>query len=280
MNRWVPVVILCALAPVVAAAQGGLLATSAASSIEGGAGGGLSPWAVLTGYATRDELGGSAFATHLDTGDYSLTTAGAAVNFRNRVELSAARQSLDVSVLGAAVDELEQTVVSAKLKLTGDLVYGPWPQTTLGIQYKDHGQADIVTALGAAEASGTDIYLSSTRLILDGLFGRSTLISGTVRATAANQAGLLGFGNAAGDSRELVFEAALGVFLTREWLLAGEYREKPDQLSFAGEDHWRDVFLAWFPNKTWSAVAAWVDLGDIAGRPDQEAWYLSVQVSF
>ena len=55
-----------------------------------------------------------------------------------------------------------------------------------------------------------------------------------------------------------------------------EYRQKPDNLSFAREEDWNDVFIAWFPNKHINVTAAWADLGDIAGVKDQQGWYLSL----
>ncbi len=58
-----------------------------------------------------------------------------------------------------------------------------------------------------------------------------------------------------------------------------EYRQKPDNLSFAREDDWYDVFVGWFPTKRVSLVAAWSDLCSIAGLDDQKGLYLSLQVS-
>ena len=86
-----------------ALADGQLLATGGVSTIEGSAGGGVVPWAVLAGYGTSDEWGGSAFASTLNTGDYRLDVAGGALTFNNRLELSLARQSLRLSTLGPAL---------------------------------------------------------------------------------------------------------------------------------------------------------------------------------
>ncbi len=272
--------IAISVVPVAVIADGGLLATSGANPIEGGSGGGLTPWATLTGYATRSEIGGSVFLTHLDSDDFSFSTGGAAVNFYNRLELSAARQSLDISELNTPVNDLEQTVIGAKLKLGGDLIFGRMPQTALGVQYKRHHQGDFVRALGAEDDSTVDVYISSTRLFLDGLLGRSILANATLRSTEANQTGLLGYGSQSDSSRDLVLEGTVGIFLTRELMISYEYRQKPDNLAFAGEDDWQDVFISYFPNKSIAVIAAWVDLGSIAGQDDQNAWYLSVQGTF
>lgn len=48
---------------------------------------------------------------------------------------------------------------------------------------------------------------------------------------------------------------------------------------FAREDDWYDVFLGWFPSKRFSVVAAWSDLGSIAGLDDQRGLYVSLQIS-
>ena len=97
--------ILIALACLPAAqADGRLLATGGAMQIEGAAGGGLVPWAVLAGYGTRDEYGGTFAITRVDTGDYNLDMLGAAFTFRNRVEISYARQDLDLGTLGLALE--------------------------------------------------------------------------------------------------------------------------------------------------------------------------------
>ena len=66
-----------------------------------------------------------------------------------------------------------------------------------------------------------------------------------------------------------------------------EFRAKPDNLnqSVLGtgalkEDDWKDVFIAWAPNKHFSLTAAWVDLGRIAPALQprrQTGSYLSAQ---
>ena len=76
--------------------DGRLLATGGATQIEGSAGGGIVPWAVLSGYGTAGQHGGTAFATRVDTGDYALTSYGAAYAWDNRLELSYARQRFEL----------------------------------------------------------------------------------------------------------------------------------------------------------------------------------------
>ncbi|HEX5129404.1 MAG TPA: DUF3034 family protein, partial [Usitatibacter sp.] len=70
-----------ALACLAFGAQAGdrLLATGGAQMIEGAAGSGLVPWAVIAGYGTNRQVGGSAFYTRVETDDFELDTGGIAV---------------------------------------------------------------------------------------------------------------------------------------------------------------------------------------------------------
>ncbi|ODS62501.1 DUF3034 family protein [Arenimonas sp. SCN 70-307] len=276
--------VLLAAGPAWAGAGGRLLATGGATQVEGSAGGGIVPWAVLAGYGTREQQGGTAFYTRVDTGDYALDAWGAAWTFRNRLELSVARQRFDLGELQRRLalpwDALEQDVFGAKLRLGGDLVYTRMPQLSLGLQHKRLRDGTLPLALGARDDAGTDIYLAASKLFLDGPGGRQWLASGTLRSTRANQMGLLGHGGDRDGGRALVFEGSLAVVLDPSWVVGVEYRQKPDNLGFASEDDWKDAFVAWFPNKHVAVVAAWADLGGIATLDGQRGGYLSVQVGF
>ncbi|AOY62516.1 DUF3034 family protein [Xanthomonas citri pv. glycines] len=266
------------------AGDGRLLATGGVSMIEGSSGGGIVPWATLSGYGTRDELGTVAFATHVDSGDYRLDVQGAALTVGNRLELSLARQRLDLGTLqdqlGLPWNALGQDVFGAKVRLAGDLVYGHAPQVSLGVQYKRLRNGTLPLAIGARDDHGTDIYLSASRLLLQGAAGYQLLLNGALRATRANQAGLLGFGGDRRNSYRLVPEVSAAVVLSPSWAVGVEYRDKPNNLGFAREQAWADAFVAWFPNKHVSLTAAWADLGDIATLADQRGPYLSLQVAF
>lgn len=266
------------------AGDGRLLATGGATQIEGAAGGGLVPWAVIAGYGTREQHGGTAFYSRVDTGDFALDSFGVAYGFGNRLELSLARQRFDLGALqrqlGLPVGVFHQDVFGAKLRLAGDLVYTAMPQISLGVQYKRHRDFAIPRTVGARDDHGTDIYIAVSKLFLAGAGGYNLLLNGTLRSTRANQIGLLGFGGDREAGRSLVLEASAAVFMGPHWAFGVEYRQKPDNLSFAREDDWRDVFVAWFPSKHVAVVAAWTDLGSIATLPDQRGGYLSLQVSY
>jgi hypothetical protein len=266
------------------AGDGRLLATGGATQVEGAAGGGIVPWAVLAGYGTRDQDGGTAFYTRVDTGDYALDAWGVAWTFRNRLELSLARQRFDLGELQRRLalpwDALEQDVFGAKLRLGGDLVYTAMPQLSLGVQRKRLRDGALPLAVGARDDAGTDVYLSASKLFLDGAAGHQLLLNATLRSTRANQMGLLGHGGDRRNRRSLVFEGSAAVVWDPGWVVGIEYRQKPDNLGFAGEDRWLDAFVAWFPNKHVAVVGAWADLGSIAGLDGQGGPYLSVQLSY
>ena len=260
------------------------LATGAVTQIEGTAGGGIVPMAVLAGYADREQHGGSAFTSRVKTDDYSLSVFGAAYNWRNRIEFSAAQQNFDLSTLSEALSlghqELRQNIFGIKVRVTGDLLYTPQPQIAVGVLYKRQLDFNIPEAVGAEQDDDIDVYVAASKLFLGGFFGRNLLLNGVVRASRANQGGLVGFGGDKEDTHQLLGEASAGVFLNKHWLINGEYRQMPDNLSFAEQKDWSDVFIAWFPNKQWSVTTARVDLGDIATLEDQTGWYLSVEGSF
>lgn len=266
------------------AGDGRLLATGGATQVEGSAGGGIVPWAVLSGYGTAGQHGGTAFATRVDTGDYALTSYGAAYAWDNRLELSYARQRFELGELQRRLSlptgRFDAEVIGAKLRLGGDLVYTTMPQVALGVQYKRQLDFAIPRAVGARDDRGIDVYLSASKLFLAAVDDRHMLLNATVRSTRANQAGLLGFGGDRKTGRSLVLETSAAVLLDPHWAVGVEYRQKPDNLGFAREDDWRDVFVAWFPNKHVAVVAAYADLGSIATLDRQRGAYLSLQASF
>jgi hypothetical protein len=63
--------VLCCL-PLLVRAGDRLEWTGAVTQIEGAAGGGLVPWALIGGLGTEDEIGATGFATYVSTGDFSL----------------------------------------------------------------------------------------------------------------------------------------------------------------------------------------------------------------
>jgi hypothetical protein len=139
-------------------------------------------------------------------------------------------------------------------------------------------------ALGA-KTDGVDIYLSATKLLL----AQGVLLNGTLRATKANQNGLLGFGGTGHTAYKLQPEVSVAWLLRKDLAIGAEYRAKPDNLnpSLLGdglrEDDWKDLFVAWAPTKHVSLTLAYVDLGRIVpavATKRQTGTYLSAQFAF
>lgn len=278
------------------AGRGKLLLTGGVSSVEGAAGGGLTPWAITGSYATEGEIGGTAFVTGAKTRNDSLAAYGMAVGIHDRIELSIARQEFDakdnLAPLGLTRLRLGQDILGIKLHVAGDAVLDSdtlLPQVAVGLQHKkvDAGALGptLFGPLGARD-SGTDVYVSATKLFL----AHGLLVNVTLRATRANQTGLLGFGGAHAQRRKLQPEISVARLLSPRVAVGAEFRAKPDNLSRsvlgAGalkETPWWDVFVAWAPTKDVSMTAAFVDLGKIAPALQprrQTGAYLSVQLAF
>jgi hypothetical protein len=281
---------------------GKLLLTGGVSSVEGAAGGGISPWAVIGSQATEGEVGVSTFVSRAVTRDYGLSAYGVAVGVHDRFELSAARQDFNTgntgTLLGLPGLRLKQNVLGAKLRVAGDAVLDSdslMPQIAVGVQFKNlqsTGLDGTLDALGA-KRHGTDVYVSATKLFL----AQGILVNGTLRATQANQGGLLGFGarlGGADNGHELQPEISVAYLINSRLAVGVEYRAMPDKLRRAGAaaglgdglraDDWMDIFIAWAPSKNVSLTAAYVDLGRIVPattqRRKQTGVYLSAQVAF
>ena len=261
---------------------GKLLLTRGVTSVDGTGGGGIVPWALITGNETERGIGASAFITAAHLPDYTLTTFGGAAGFYDRLELSYAHQTFDTGDTGALLGigegyEFGQDIFGAKLRIAGDAVYDQdrWmPQVAIGALYKSADDEPLLQALGADSANGTEFYVSATKLILE----HSLLLNGTLRYSDANQNGLLGFGGM--DDAGLYPEFSVGYLLSRRLVVGGEYRAKPDALGFAREDDWFDLYAVYALNDTVSLTAAWADLGSIATFDNQRGLYVSLQLGF
>jgi Protein of unknown function (DUF3034) len=289
-------------APTAQAETGKLLLTGGVSSIDGAAGGGLTPWAVIGSNASAGEVGATAHFSRAITTDYSLNTYGAVLGIHDRVELSVARQDLKTGITGVLLGlpglHLRQTIVGGKVKIAGDAVLDSdtWmPQIAGGLEFKslDSGGLDPTLSALGAKRSGVDAYVSATKLFL----AQGVLVSGTLRATKANQNGLLGFGATLGGANNgysLQPEISVALLLRKNWAIGAEYRKMPNRLQTAGQaaglgdglraQDWTDLFVAWAPSKNLSVTLAYVDLGTIVpattAKRRQKGSYLSVQAGF
>jgi hypothetical protein len=277
--------------------EGKLLLTAGFSDLEGAGGGGLVPLALIGGYGSDGSWGASAHFTTIVLRDFQLQAYGAAAGLFDRIELGYTRQRLDVT--GTALDGLgvRQDVYTLKVRLLGNAVYDQdsWlPQIALGADYQHNDGIKEGAAVGApglvsptqapinARAEhAADYYLAATKIFLS----QSLVLNAVVRATKANQFGLLGFGGDRKGGYSLEPEAMAAYLLTRQLAVGGEFRAGPHNLSVdAQSDAW-DIFGAWTPTKNISLVAAYLDLGGILGPATgvthhQAGPYLSLQLGF
>ena len=276
--------------------QGKLLLTGGVIEVDGAGGGGLVPWAMITGYGTRDSVGANAHETFVNTSDFRLNSYGAAVGLLDRVELSFNRHDLTITADGTGLPlngvRIGQDIFGLKVKIIGDIVYDQGsavPEISLGLQYKSSngirggvfGSGIKPTDLGAKANDGTDFYVAFSKLLL----AESLFVNGTIRATKANEFGLLGFGGDRKDGYRPEFEGSVGYLVNRKVAIGGEVRTKPHNLTLDNEKAAWDLFVAWAPIKTVSVVAAYLNLGKILDGPagyssTQQGPYVSLQVGF
>lgn len=250
-----------------------VIATGGATTIEANSGGGIVPWATINGYSSSDEWSINTVAGRVGVDDFTLDTLGLGASFNNQWELSFARQKFSLDSIGG---ELRQDVLGLKYKVAGELLYTAMPQISIGAQLKKNRDFALPSAVGAGDDSGYEVYVAATKVFFDAIAGRNLLLNATVRSTDAHQTGLLGFGGE-GVSRKLMLESSAVLLLNYNLALGAEFKQKPNQLGFADEQHWRDLFAAWFINKNASLVLGYVDLGDIAGLTEQTGFYLSLE---
>ena len=297
MKHMLTVVVAACLAAgpgFVHADTGKLRLTGGVSTVDGVAGGGITPWALIGTNATASEWGVSAFASRVSTQSYGLNVVGAAFAWNDRIEVSVAKQDFATGPTGVALGlpglHLKQNVVGAKLKVFGNGILDSdtlMPQIAVGFMNKSvdaGGLKPTLSALGA-NTSGTDYYVTATKLFL----APGILVNATLRSTNANQNGLLGFGSSKQGSRRVMPEISIAKLLSPSLAIGIEYRKKPDNLNnilgntVLGEQDWKDLFVAWAPSKNFSLTAAYVDLGQIAPpfvSAKQTGWYLSAQAAF
>ncbi len=263
--------------------SGKLILTNGVSTIEGSGGGGLATWATISGMGTDRAYGISAHVTVVELPDFRLESHGVAIGIHDRLEIAYARQNFNTRHVGAALGlgdgfTFNQDIFSAKLRLAGDLVYGPalLPQISVGMEHKRNLDGAVVRAVGARSATGTDFTVSATKLFLSA----SVLANATVRVTKANQFGLLGFGGDKHAQRSVQFEGSLALMLSPRLVIGGELRTRPDNLGIAREDAAKDLFAAWAVGRHVTVTAAYVDIGSVATVAGQRGGLLSLQLAY
>jgi hypothetical protein len=239
--------------------DGKVLATPGVSMTDGAGGGGITPWAVISGYETRDGINGDLHYTYVNLPNYSLNSLGAAVGFYDRVELSYAYDILPTgstfntiglisnvvggllssptlgpvlkglglssgNQLAGGVDPWNTTikmhVVGAKVRLIGEAIYD---SDNLIPQVAIGGfykWNENKTLLETLQADKSKDYEAYIS-VTKIFFPLSTLLNVTGRYTAANETGLTGFG----DSHKMRVEASLAYLLKKDTAIGVEFQQ-------------------------------------------------------
>lgn len=243
--------------------DGKVLATPGVSMTDGAGGGGITPWAVITGYETRDGINANVHYTYVSLPNYSLNSLGAAVGFYDRVELSYAYDILPTgstfdtiglasNAVGGLLDSPTLGPVLNSLGLTkGNQLAGgvdPWNSTikmqVVGAKVRLIGEAIYDSDNLIPQVSVGGFYKwNENKVLLETLqagkakdweayvsatkifFPLSTLVNVTARYTDANETGLTGFGGPDGSHRKVRIEASLAYLLKKDTAIGVEFQQ-------------------------------------------------------
>lgn len=274
-------------------ALGGGSAQAAVTNIEGSAGGGLVPWALL------HPQGPLVSYTNVNVNDYKIQSVAIATSIASMVELSLAKQMVNAPAVGTALglnNRIDMTTFGVKVKVVDMGKDNAIPQIAIGVQAKSASGA-ILDALQTAGAisgkSGTDWYAAATKFVTIG--GKKVVLNGTLRATKANTFGVLGFGGGTinnNNNYKWEPEVSAGAFVADNVVLGAEYRAKPNNIGQAAfgiqeKGAW-DIFIAYFVNKNMAITAAYANLGQVgpsrtavpAMAAKQDGLYVQLQANF
>lgn len=224
--------------------DGKVLATGGVITVDGAGGGGITPWATISGYGTRDGINGGLHYTWVYLPDYSLNSYGATVGFFDRFELSYTNSVLPtgstfdtVGLLSNAAGTntgiepfnttIKMDVFGAKLRLFGEAIYDSdnlIPQVAIGAFYKKNHNEELLKTLKANKAKDYEYYICATKII----FPWNTLFNVTARYTSANQTGLTGFGGEDGNKKEVRWEGSIAYLLAKNTAIGAEYQQHGD----------------------------------------------------
>lgn len=230
--------------------DGKVLATGGVSMTDGAGGGGITPWATITGYETRDGINADVHYTYVTLPNYSLNSIGLAVGLWDRVELSYTNDVLptgstfdtvglltDTLGLSTGIEPFNTTikmdVFGAKVRVYGEAIYDSdnlIPQIAVGGFYKVNHNETLLKTLQAAKSKDWEAYIAATKIF----FPINTLVNVTLRYTAANQTGLTGFGGPDGSKKEIRPEVSLAYLLKKDTAIGVEYQKHGDSLDGKG----------------------------------------------
>ncbi|KXS30375.1 MAG: Uncharacterized protein AWT59_3500, partial [Candidatus Gallionella acididurans] len=211
--------------------------------------------------------------SHLNTQNLDVNIVAANTSFANRVEVSYAHSMLDVtgSALGNNnIDAVDNFGLKVKLNDMGDSM----PQFALGMVYKKASGNlvdNVLTPALGIDSSSTDVYGAASKIVNVG--GKNVLLNGVLRATKANQMGLLGFGGGSTAGAKTGYsiepEVSVEMFAADNVVFGAEYRAQPNN-SVAGtsgvlhQNSAYDLNVVYVANKNLTLTAAYANLGAVA----------------
>ena len=232
-------------------------------------------------------------------GHKNLWAAGVTTNFFKRVELGYSFMRLGLGDWPSDVrrattlpcrSSVGMHTLSARAMLVEEGGFGlKWtPAVTAGARYKHNEDIwdiddDLVGTcgnIGIRDNDGFEGTLTASKMFV-GILPKPFILSAGARLTDAAQIGLLGFTR----HYHLVFEGNAIFFVTDRLLVAGEYRQKPDELDrcldLVGAEHdWWTVAAAYVVNDHMTVSGGYGHFGNILNHEANAVWALQAKWEF
>ena len=161
------------------------------------------------------------------------------------------------------------------------------PALTAGIHYKYNSEiSDIddelfgtLGTIGIKDNDGLDFTLYATKM-LSGL-PRPVMINAGIRSTKGAHVGLLGFT----DKRKIVGEASIAVFITNRFIMATEYRQKPNEYEaipglIKEEEDWWSVICGYIINDRMTIGGGYGHFGGLLNHEANSIWGVALKYEF
>ncbi len=113
------------------ATSGRFIATGGIQSLDGAAGGGINPWAIIAGYGTNDQIDPTASFTNVTLPDFSVNQLGVSIGIFNRLELSYAYQTGTLGITSIIDDFVGNVVADNRINTYFALANIPFLKTSL-----------------------------------------------------------------------------------------------------------------------------------------------------
>lgn len=269
--------------------------------VEGNSGVFITPTAYFANPAEPNEVFGrpSVSGTYADIGQKDFESFVVTENLWGRVELGYAIERIglgewpglveDATSLRVQDDAYLHNFNARVLAIKEGAFNNTWvPAVSVGVHYKWNQDHDDINkqlngtceAIGSDHDSGVEFTLTATKMIAK-LLPRPLIVSAGLRNGDAIHTGLLGF---AGERRTTV-EGSVICLLTEKFLIAGEYRQKPELCDeipglVKSEDDWWDICLGYIVSNRITVAGGYANFGDILNDREDSVWAVQVKYEF